>query len=346
MRESLRNKIVFIGPMGGGVVPTNGASIKNYYILKRLKDLGYNIISVDTEKWRTNPFVLLKLLIVVVLHPLSIYTISANSISTYRLLMLLNHISPQRDIIYWVIGGSIANWIKTGKVKKKVYRIVRLFIVEGDSMKRILGECGFDNVITLPNFKKIDYIPIKPNRGNVLKFVFLSRIIEQKGCKYIIKATEILNIKYKERFVVDFYGSIGDEYVTFLKDISFISNMSYKGFLDLRSFQNYDILSSYDVMLFPTFWEGEGFPGIMIDAFICGMPIIATDWNMNKDILQDGKTGFLVRPQNVEDLVAVMEKVITVPTILDGMITNCQKEAMNYHTNNVLNEGILHHILY
>ena len=69
MRESLRNKIVFIGPMGGGVVPTNGASIKNYYILKRLKDLGYNIISVDTEKWRTNPFVLLKLLIVVVLQP-------------------------------------------------------------------------------------------------------------------------------------------------------------------------------------------------------------------------------------------------------------------------------------
>ena len=31
-------KIIFIGPKGGGGIPTNGASIKNYHIVNRLRD--------------------------------------------------------------------------------------------------------------------------------------------------------------------------------------------------------------------------------------------------------------------------------------------------------------------
>ena len=30
-------------------------------------------------------------------------------------------------------------------------------------------------------------------------------------------------------------------------------------------------------MLFPTYWHGEGFPGIVIDAFVAGLLVVATD---------------------------------------------------------------------
>jgi glycosyltransferase involved in cell wall biosynthesis len=196
--------------------------------------------------------------------------------------------------------------------------------------------------MVLPNFKNIDYVPTKELRKEpYTRFVFLSRIVEQKGCGYIVKATEKLNRKYKDKFIVDFYGSIGDDYRSFESEIKDFSNVNYKGFLDLRNTKNYDVLSSYDAMLFPTFWHGEGFPGIMIDAFISGLPVIATDWHMNKDILQEGVTGFFVRPNNVDDLVDAMEKVMLNPAVIEVMSKNCQKEATKYNTDNVVNAKLI-----
>lgn len=47
-------------------------------------------------------------------------------------------------------------------------------------------------------------------------------------------------------------------------------------------------------MLFPTYYHGEGFPGNVIDAYNSGLPVIATDWLYNKEVVLDGKTGLLV----------------------------------------------------
>lgn len=57
-----KHKIIFIGPMGGGGIPTNGASVKNYYIVKKLREYVANLKVVDTERWKENPLVLLRLL--------------------------------------------------------------------------------------------------------------------------------------------------------------------------------------------------------------------------------------------------------------------------------------------
>lgn len=48
--------------MGGGGIPTNGASVKNYYIVKKLREYVANLKVVDTERWKENPLVLLRLL--------------------------------------------------------------------------------------------------------------------------------------------------------------------------------------------------------------------------------------------------------------------------------------------
>jgi glycosyltransferase involved in cell wall biosynthesis len=336
------HRLVFIGPTGGGRVPDNGASLKNYHLLKRLGELGIDTLVIDTESWKKNPLILLKALCVILTHPRSKYIVSANNTSSYRFLKMMRLLGPKSRIIYWVIGGSIADWIKEGKVSSEVFKRLETIIVEGASMKVTLEGCGFDNVMVLPNFKNIDYIPAKePRKEPYTRFVFLSRIVEQKGCGYIVKATEQLNRKYKDKFIVDFYGSIGDDYKNFETEIKDLSNVNYKGFLDLRNTKNYDILSSYDVMLFPTFWHGEGFPGILIDAFISGLPVIATKWHLNGDILEDNKTGILINPQDVDDLANAMEEVIQHPECLEQMSNNCRKEALKYSTESVVNSSLI-----
>ena len=44
-----KNKIIFIGPAGGGRVPQNGASAKNYHLMNYFHKKNINVVSVDTD---------------------------------------------------------------------------------------------------------------------------------------------------------------------------------------------------------------------------------------------------------------------------------------------------------
>ena len=152
-------------------------------------------------------------------------------------------------------------------------------------------------------------------------------------------------MKYSEKFIVDFYGPFEAEYEFLFKDeISTISNISYKGFLDLRNQKNYDILAKYDAMLFPTYWHGEGFPGIIIDAFVSGLPVIATDWSLNAEIIEDGKTGVILKDNTIEALADAMETMINNPKSVELMSILCQNSAMNFDIMNVVSDKLLEKI--
>lgn len=333
-----QEKLYFIGPIGGDKTPTNGASLKNYHLTNRLKELPISLSCIDTEHWKKNPLVLLKVLFSLLCNPSGHFIVSLNTPSFYRLIKAIKIMPGKRHLFYWVIGGSLGQRMLQRKIDTKVYSIVELFIVEGNDMKQELLSCGYTNVIVVPNFKKIDYIPpkTKSNADIKLRFVFLSRINEQKGCKYIIKAAEQLNAHYENRFEIDFYGPIDKGFMNFTSLLSGLNNVNYKGFLDLRDSKNYDVLASYNMMLFPTFWQGEGFPGVIVDAFISGLPVIASDWHFNKDIINDGETGIIIPPHNIDALVQAMERVILHPELLEPMAVSCQKNAKDYSVDNII----------
>ena len=83
-------------------------------------------------------------------------------------------------------------------------------------------------------------------------------------------------------------------------------------------------------MLFLTYWKAEGFPGTLIDAFSSGLPVIATNWNYNFDILTNGKTGYMV---NIKEPNQVSEKLLEIYKTQKKLIEmkyNCIEEAHKY----------------
>ena len=337
------NKVVFIGPYGGGKVPTNGASIKNYHIIKVLQSMGIKATLIDTEKWRRNPLILLRVLWYSIVWRKAKFIVSTSNQSAYYLLSILTLFPSKRDVVYWVIGGNVANWIKEGRLRAKPFMAASHILCEGDSMKTVFGEMGISNVITVPNFKHITYQPRRNSaRSQELRFVFLSRVDESKGCDVIFQAVKCLNNDgMKSRFNVTFYGPIADTYkAKFYRQIEEIENVTYGGFIDLRDVKNYDYLVNYDVMLFPTFWYNEGFPGVLIDAFIAGLPIIASDWNLNKDLVQDGITGLVIPPKDANSLSSAMKYLIENRQVVEDMSLLCAAKAMEYDTNHVLTQEL------
>jgi glycosyltransferase involved in cell wall biosynthesis len=59
------------------------------------------------------------------------------------------------------------------------------------------------------------------------------------------------------------------------------------------------IIKNYFAMLFPTFYDGEGFAGTVLDAESAGVPIIASDWKYNSEIVTDDENGYILPAHDV-----------------------------------------------
>ncbi|MBQ9637329.1 MAG: glycosyltransferase [Prevotella sp.] len=345
----MTDKILFIGGCGHGKPTTNGVAAKNYFLLSRLKELSPHVKAIDTDGWKRNPLILLQLCLYLSIHRRHKIIISLNTPSAYKFICVANRLFPRRRLCYFVIGGVLADYMRDGQVKLQPYRCIDWFVVESQQMKKQMQALGFLNVIHLPNFKHIDYLPAKQPHQETepTRFVFLSRIIPEKGCDYIFEALHILNSQgLAQQVSVDFFGTIDEDYRQHFTQLTAETpNAEYKGFLDLRESENYDILAAYDAMLFPTYWPGEGFPGIIVDAFIAGLPVIATDWAHNSEIIEHQQTGIIIPPHDPAELARQMQNLSNNPAEFHRMSLNCQTRARMFDVRNLLSKKFMENLL-
>lgn len=343
-------KVIFVGWINKGKPADCGETMKNQLCIQKLEEFGIDCMQMDFKNWRKHPWVFIQLVFNIVAHRDATLLLSTSPQNVYPLIKALKKIGWKQNIVLWVIGGSLGQKVKQGIHRADVINFAKHILVESSTMVKELEECGVDGVIEVPNFKPIEYYPVigqkYPNSKRPLRFVFLSRIMPEKGCDYILEATRLLNEEgYEKRFTVDFYGKIADGYsYAFNEKINSLKNATYQGFLNLREKEGYDQLSNYDMMLFPTYWRGEGFAGIFIDAFISGVPMIATDWAHNRIILEDGKTALFIPTHNVLALKEKMKQCISGGVDIQSMSRCCQNEAQKYDVNHVITEELLKRI--
>lgn len=339
-------RLVLIGPINNGSNPCTGDTMKNQIFVKRFREVFDDVKLVDTYHWHRKPWCLLSLLRIFIFFRSSKIIVSANPVCADKIINLIRILGLSKNSFYWVIGGIFHKKIEAGEFSKEKYSSLKAVFVQSPLMVSVLNSCGLYNVKYVPNSKYIEKIPVKKtNFKSRFHFVFLSRIEKEKGCDDIIKASEILSSSgYKDKYDITFYGKATNEpsyQKIFEQKIFEHHELIYKGVLDLKQSENYNILAQYHVMLFPTFWYGEGFPGVIIDAYIAGLPVIASDWNFNSDVVEEGKTGWLVPVQNVNKLAEKMIFAIEHPEIVQQFSVNSSEKAMLYDTRLILSSDNL-----
>ena len=330
-------KIGIIGHFGGNKVFLDGQTIKTKEINKYLEDY-YKIKTdkIDTYKNKYNLFKMIYLIIKILKNNDIIIVIL--SIRGYKIitpiLMFFNIFYKRR--LFDIVIGKRYHIYKNNNIISRLSRKYEKIFIETSLIKKEYIKRNICNVEILNNFKRLNKGKVHITK-NKIRLCTFSRVIKEKGINEAIEAIIKVNKRLKKDiFVLDIYGVISDSYKEEFNNI--INNspnyIEYKGEVDYN--KSVDILNNYDVMLFLTYYKNEGFPGTIIDAFYAGLPVIATKWNSNLEVLKDNYTGLLVDINNIDQVVDKLIYLYNNKDILNKMKENCLKESDKYNPDKVM----------
>ncbi len=153
------------------------------------------------------------------------------------------------------------------------------------------------------------------------RFVFVGHVKPAKGIKEIVQAAQSLATS---GLVVDVYGPLQDGV-----DSSWFAHspVTYRG--PLAAHDVITKLSEYDVLLMPSYAHIEGYPGVILEAYCAGLPVIATRWGGIPEIV-DSETGILVEPRDVAGLANAMRNLMESDHLLAKLSSGARAKAAEF----------------
>lgn len=252
------------------------------------------------------------------------------------------------DIISICIGGWQVEYFmgseKFGFHPKQMNmsKKIKAFLPEMEKVNTdLIKQCGFTNSEVFPNFRKFTRSEQKITNKKGLRLVFMARINKLKGYDVIFDSLDFIRQNCPDT-TVDFYGWTSEEDKDdFLSKVEANKDIvKYKGVLTPENINT--TLSNYDVMLLPTKYYTEGFPGTVLDAYISGIPVIVSEWKHSHEFVNNGVTGTIVPFEKNQD--AFNEAILNLfndRCKLNAMKKASYEEACKYSEDaawNVLNK--------
>jgi glycosyltransferase involved in cell wall biosynthesis len=183
-------------------------------------------------------------------------------------------------------------------IAKKTYLQCPLVVME---TKRLCDKFReFKGIQWYPNTRDVQ-INLKKKNRNVKKLVFISQLRTDKG---YIEAMEAVK-RLPPEFQLDIYGSPMPD--TDMKIFDNYKRCKYRGVLKPAEVPS--VIAQSDLLLLPTYYYGEGYPGIILESLQCGTPVITTYWKDIPEIIQDGVNGLLVHPRSIKEIVTSVMKL-------------------------------------
>lgn len=336
-----KREIIFIGSLKSQ--PRGGETVKNSIFIDALekRDFQVNKINILTSK-----FSLLKSLLRLFFKHERNLVMSLSTKARFFFIPYVFFLIKIKNyrVILLPIGGKMHDEINEMPypLKKFYMKFLSEFdqiYVESTKLKDQLNNMLNKDIVSyLPNFKnKPDAIPkISIKKRDPLKMVYLGMMTEDKGIFDILEALEIIGEEYRD-IEMHFYGSFGENdglKKKFNHEIRDLDRIMYHGFL--RNEELIETLNDHHLFLFPTYHEGECFPGVLLDAFFSGLPVLASDWRYNNEIIEDGKNGLLCEPKDPNDIADKIKKLYKNRQLLNEMSKNVKVMSEEYDVDNVV----------
>ena len=335
-------RVCIIGHFGHGENLLNGQTVKTKIVTKEIvKELGKKEVScIDTHggvKALMSAFS--QALTALKYHKNIIIMPAENGLRIFVPLLVLLNLLFHRKLHYVVIGGWLPEFLKKRKKLTKALMSFDGIYVETSTMRKALEIQGFNNVYVMPNFKDLNILKeseLVYHHTEPYRLCTFSRVMKEKGIEDAVNAVKTVNEQAgRTVYTLDIYGqvdSVQTEWFNELKS-TFPSYIKYGGLVPFD--KSVEVLKNYFALLFPTYYEGEGFAGTLLDAMAAGVPVIASDWRYNPEIVNK-KTGYVYPVHDKHTFVATLISVGNNPDLLLSKKLDCLKEAEKYRAENVI----------
>lgn len=185
-----------------------------------------------------------------------------------------------------------------------------------DDIRRRFGICNPDPVLINGIGVSLDEYTRQPASADPVRFIFVGRLLREKGIHYFLQAARALKEDHPEaEFVVlgspDSSGGIGRYELKRLVEQGIIT---YPGAVaDVRPW-----LAETSVFVLPT-WYREGVPRSIQEALATGRPVITTDMPGCRETVDHGVNGYLVPVHDSHALTSAMRWFVENPEQIQPM---------------------------
>lgn len=336
--RSVPVKTSVIGHFGRGKNLLNGQTVKTLNVTEELqKQLGRDqVLRIDTHGgWRIffkAPFQAWEAM----KHSKNVLIFPARKgLRVYApLLVMLKPFFSKRKLHYVVIGGWLHGYLENKPLLRHCLKAFDGIYVETKAMKQQLAGRGFHNLYVMPNFKNLT--PVSASElvyavEEPYRVCTFSRVMRQKGIEEAVEAVKAVNARCgRAVYTLDIYGQVDSEQTQWFEALqhNFPPEIRYGGMVPFD--RSVEVLKNYFALLFPTYYKGEGFAGTIIDAFSAGVPVIASQWLYNGELIRDGVDGALVPVRDIEGLKNKLMEIGENALAWNEKKTVCLEKAQQY----------------
>lgn len=209
--------------------------------------------------------------------------------------------TQQEDYVRY---SSINHWVYYQRCKN-LQTEARLFIAVSKFIREKLLEQGFPNEKIIVNYDGIDIKKFQPD-ASVLRepvVLFVGRLVEKKGCKYLIEAmAKVQSVAPDVELVIIGDGplrkSLEEQASKLLHRYQFLGVQAPDVVQSWMNRARLLVASSVTA----TDGDSEGLPTVVVEAQAMGLPVVSTIHAGIPEAVIHGKTGFLVPERDFEGL--------------------------------------------
>ena len=213
------------------------------------------------------------------------------------------------------LGTAVENSGLVQKITVMLYRLAlarvqRVFFQNEENRqffvdrKLAMGKHGMlpGSGVNLQRFSPLEY----PGEETT-EFVFISRIMKEKGADQYLEAAEYIREKYPNtRFHI--CGFCEQAYEQKLKDLHDKGIIIYHGMVrDVKQ-----VIAKTHCTIHPTYYP-EGLSNVLLESAACARALITTNRSGCREVIDNGINGFVVEQKNAQDLIDKIEVFLALP---------------------------------
>jgi len=328
-----------------GIVINTSWHIYNFRagLIKTLQEMGYKVVAIAPKDVYSQKLIDTEM----DYHDIEMNNMGTNIVEdtklTYSYYKVFKKIKPDLLLLYTIkpnIYGSIAAKMLnipvissitglgtvflhdnlSSKVAKLLYKVTlkipgKVFF-ENPHDKKVFLDQGFvkkEKVVLIPGagINTNEFMPMAESSSDEEtspKFLFIARLVRDKGLIEYIDAIKLLRPKYP---TIEF-AILGPYYPA---NPTAITEEEMDGWVE-EGLVNYlgesdnvkSIISEYDCVVLPSY--REGLSRVLLEAASMEKPIVTTNVPGCKDVVEDGVNGFLCEKENAHHLAEKIEQII------------------------------------